>query len=247
MNPNRTTVNEGWFSQGFNALYPIVYAHRSVQAAQPEAEFALRHLNLPAKARVLDLACGTGRHMVHLARSVQTVIGLDYSVDLLKQTPEPANVVRADMRAIPFSECFDAVTSFFTSFGYFLSDAENAAVLHEVERILKSSGRFFVDYFNASHVERTLVPESVRTTDGYLIHERRWIDTALRRVNKVTEVERDGTLAGQWSESVRMYTEPEFRSLLTGAGLLVDSVFGDYDGLLLAEDSPRMIFVGHKR
>ena len=243
-------VAEDWYKRSFDALYPVIYAHRTVEAAAPEAAFAIDRLRLTREDRVLDLCCGNGRHMVHVLGRTPFVTGLDYSADLLAlaraQIGTEGCLVRADMRKIPLAASFDVVVNFFTSFGYFPSQEENAVVVREVARVLKPGGRVFIDYLNPAYVEHALVPESVRTQGEYTIEERRWIDAGERRVNKVTVASCGGERVGQWGESVRLYEEAEFRSLLEAGGLAVDAVFGNYEGQAVSENEPRMIVVGHK-
>jgi len=245
-----TSIGDDWYQRSFGAVYPVLYAHRSVEAAAPEAAFAAERLGLQSGDRVLDLCCGNGRHMVHLLRHTPRVVGLDYSLDLLslasEQLGDGAGLVRGDMRALPFGMVFDAVTNFFTSFGYFGAPEENLAVVREVARVLKPMGRFFIDYLNPAHVAATLVPETVREHEGYQITERRWIDGERRRVNKATVVSRDGRMVGRWGESVRLYEEAEFRALLREGGLEIERLFGDYDGAPPSDDRPRLIAVGHR-
>ncbi len=264
-------VPADWYTKTFDALYPVVYAHRSVEAAEPEARFAAEQVRPRPEDSVLDLCCGNGRHMVHLRKRAGRLVGLDYSADLLqiaaqnldveggesdpsdsadregsRQRPTPLRLVRADMRFIPFENAFDVVVNFFTSFGYFLSPEENRQVVEGVSAALKPGGRFFIDYVNRAHVERTLVPESTRNQGPYEIRERRWIDAATCRVNKKTHVTREGALVAETGESVRLYTQDEFRGLLAEGGLCMERVFGDYSGALFDETHPRMIVVGRK-
>lgn len=243
-------IKDDWYREGFNSLYPIVYGHRTVEAARPEVAFAIEYLKLGPEHRILDLGCGNGRHMTHLLGRTPNVVGLDYSADLLslaRQTLDTgAQLVRADMRAIPFSNSFDGVVNFFTSFGYFQSVRDNRQVVREIARALKPSGRFLIDYFNAPFVKAALVGESVRTFNGYTIYEHRWIDRRSRRVNKVTEVFEGATPAARWTESVRLYEEPQFRALLAAGGLIVEQIFGDFTGVPLSDRQPRMIVVGRK-
>lgn len=243
-------IEETWFRHAFGALYPVVYAHRSVAAAAPEARFAAQQLQIQPGQRVLDLCCGNGRHIVHLAALGAQITGLDYSPHLLAMARETlandARLVRGDMRAAPFNAVFDAVTNFFTSFGYFQDPAENAAVVQSVARALKPSGRFFIDYLNADHVRATLVPHSERTQDGLHITERRWIDAQRQRVNKLLEVRQDGRVVHQSSESVKLYTRGKFKALLTEHGLIVETLYGGYDGQPPAPEHPRLIAVGRR-
>lgn len=244
-------IPEDWYSQSFGALYPVIYAHRTVEAAGPEADFAGRCLNLQHGQRVLDLGCGNGRHLFHLSRLTGGAAGLDYSADLLKLAfgllGPRARLVRGDMRQLPFPTMFDVVTNFFTSFGYFKTTGEDLGVLREIARVLVGGGRFFIDYINPVFVNNTLVPQSDREYKGYTIRERRWIDRSRRRVNKMIEASLGDKAAGTWFESVRLYDEAELRALVEQAGLSVLTVYGDYDGSPLSDRLPRMIVVGEKR
>lgn len=248
-----------WHREGFGALYPVVYAHRTVAAAAPEAAFAHRCCNITPDCRVLDLCCGNGRHLAHLARQTPHAVGLDYSDALLALAGplvgssarlvrgHTARLVRGDMRALPFADhAFDVVTNFFTSFGYFLEEEQNVRAARELARVLAPGGRFFVDFMNADCVRATLVPESEREYNGYVIRERRWLDGPPERVNKATTVLRDGDVVGQWTESVRLYAPDEFTALLAECELAVTALFGDYDGGAVAPDRPRLIATGRK-
>jgi len=253
MNPDavdRPPIADDWYSSAFDALYPIIYAHRSVEAAAPECAFALEQLALPADAQVLDLCCGNGRHLAHLQRASARAMGLDYSLALLRLArvnagPE-ARLVHSDMRALPFPRCFDAVFNFFTSFGYFQRHEENMAVLEEITRCLRPGGRFFMDFLNAPHVVATLLPRSEREQDGYRIYEERWIDTAQQRVNKIMDVFRAGTRVSHSEESVRLYRHEELEQLFQRANLRILRTYGDYGGNALQEDSPRLIAIGER-
>jgi len=243
-------IEDSWYKRSFDSQYPLVYAHRTIEAAAREAAFAAVQLNLRRGEQLLDLCCGNGRHMVHLLRYACAVTGLDWSEALLSEARgilgSEAALVRGDMRDLPFENAFDAVTNFFTSFGYFMDDAENARVVEQAARAMKPGGRFFIDHVNAAFIRKTLVPESTREYNEYRIEERRWLDAARRRVNKVTKVWRNGEPAGEWGESVRLYEPEEFRAVLANANLFVDRVFGDYDGALMDVRRPRMIVTGHK-
>ena len=241
-------IRDDWHRASFGALYPVIYAHRTVEAAAPEARFAVERSRLAPGDRVLDLCCGNGRHMVHLLTATPHVIGLDYSPDLLglarRIVGAEAKLLRADMRAIPFVEAFDVVVNFFTSFGYFFSQDENAAVASGIARALKPGGRFFIDYINRAWTEERLEPESERRSGPYLVRERRWISD--NRVNKVATVREGDRVVQEFSESVRLYSLGELRALLGQCGLELEAVYGDYTGVPLDAFQPRMIAVGRK-
>lgn len=245
-------IDETWFASAFGAWYPVVYAHRTVSAAAPEAAFAARVLALHGESRLLDLCCGNGRHLVHLANITPHAAGLDYSPDLLNIAQEnlalsPARLLRGDMRALPFADgAFDTVTNFFTSFGYFSNAAEDRRTAQEMARVLQPGGRFLLDYLNETYVRHHLVPHSERIEGGYRILETRWIDPDTRRVNKQTEIMQEGKTLARLAESVRLYRLDELEALLTSTGLEINQFFGDYNGNPPAEDRPRLILAGYR-
>ncbi|MBM3290520.1 MAG: class I SAM-dependent methyltransferase, partial [Candidatus Hydrogenedentes bacterium] len=108
-------IDPEWYEHAFGDLYPVVYAHRSVEAAAPEAAFAAEALGLRSGEWLLDLCCGSGRHLAHLSGITPRAVGLDYSRALLRlgraQLGAAMRAVRGDMRAVPFVNAFDAVTS----------------------------------------------------------------------------------------------------------------------------------------
>lgn len=242
---------ETWYERTFDALYPIVYAHRTVEAAAPEAAFAMAKTALGPDDAVLDLCCGNGRHLVHVARQAGHAVGLDFSAYLLHEArlrlDGSATLVRGDMRALPFAARFDVLLNFFTSFGYFMEQDDNMRVLHQMAAVLKPGGRFFMDYLNPVMVRRTLVPKSERVQDGYHIQEDRWIDEARARVNKTTLVTRDGALLTRSTESVQLYDRNALCGLMADAGLEVAAVLGNYDDTPFGDSQPRMILVGVRR
>lgn len=244
-------VAQDWYAHSFGALYPILYAHRSPEEARQQAAFAAEQLRITAGDRLLDLCCGNGRHLGALARYTQRLVGIDYSPELLfiarAQLPPPARLVRGDMRSLPFENAFDALTNFFTSFGYFQAEAENAQVPVQMAQALRPGGRFFMDYVNPDHLKRTLVPHSERTAEGFHVTEDRWIDLDTRRVNKRTRIRRGQEPERVFGESVRLYSQNEITVLLENAGLEIDAMFGDHEGRPVAPEYARMIVVGHRK
>jgi demethylmenaquinone methyltransferase / 2-methoxy-6-polyprenyl-1,4-benzoquinol methylase len=98
-------------------------------------------LGLPAGARVLDLACGTGDLTSLAERSGYRVVGADLSAGMLAANGAPAPLVEADGSRLPFADrAFDGVIC-----GYALRNfTDLAATLREVARILRSGGRLAV-------------------------------------------------------------------------------------------------------
>lgn len=242
-----------WFERWFGEDYLLVYEHRDCAEAAAEAEAVIGILGLSEGELVLDLCCGPGRHAGPLVNHGCHVYGLDYSMHLLKLAcgiitgnSSYPRYIRGDARMLPFRDgAFDAVLNMFTSFGYF-DDAGNENLIRSIARILKPGGRFLIDYFNTPRVIDTINPRTVREKNGMTIREERTINTVTKRVEKtisLTTSSREET----FHESVRLYTEPEMRTLIEHAGLSVAAVYGASDRSPYNDTAERMIFHGEKR
>jgi SAM-dependent methyltransferase len=240
-----------WFKIAFGELYPLVYPHRDVAEA---ARAVARLAPLVASSRpVLDVGCGNGRYMSALCATGAVVYGVDLSEFLLGEAVKQSNlagrVVCGDMRALPFLDgAFGAAINMFTSFGYFESDAENAHVLAEIERVLAAGGVFVLDFLNAGLVRGAIKPHSCRAVKDAEVDETRELSGDGRMLTKRVRVRWPGREPVEYIERVRLYGREELRALVDGAGFDVAGEHGDYDlGGFDAVASPRLILVCRKR
>ncbi|HEX4441702.1 MAG TPA: class I SAM-dependent methyltransferase [Thermoanaerobaculia bacterium] len=235
---------ESWFGEEYLDLYP----HRDVESARREAAFALARLS-PHPTPLLDLCCGSGRHSLRFREAGIAPVALDYSAPLLelaRRRDPRIRIVRGDMRSLPFpNESFRSVVNFFTSFGYFLRETENLAVVAEIERVLRDDGVFLCDTVGREWALARLVPEESRKCGDKEYRIRRWWNAETSRFEKEIEVRREGSTE-TFRESVRAYTASELAGLLAGAGLSVQDAWGGFDGCPAGPESPRLIVMARK-
>ncbi|MCI0652477.1 MAG: class I SAM-dependent methyltransferase [Planctomycetes bacterium] len=246
-----------WYDTAFDAEYLLIYRHRDLECARGESSFAASVLALRSGERVLDLGCGAGRHLQGLAGRGLALAGIDRSAALLAcaraALPPAVALVRGDMRSLPFrGGALDSVLSFFTSFGYFATDAENALVLVEIARVLRDGGRFMLDLLDRDYVCARLVAQSVRREGEWTIRERRALSPDGTRVEKeitiAAEVCADAAAAARtFHESVRLYGKDEIEPALARAGLAIQETYGDFDAAPYRPGAtPRMILCGRR-
>ena len=236
-----------WYEAAFEARYLDVYAHRDDASARREVEGLLARGVAPSGARVLDLACGAGRHARALLEAGRDVVGLDLSADLLARALDAddarltGRLVRGDVRHLPFRRAaFDAVTMLFSSWGYF-DDGDNERVLAAIQRVLRPGGTLVLDLMNAARIRNTLVPESRDESEGRLLVQRRGLTQSGRRVVKHVELTEPDGSTRTWHEDVRLYDPEELAALLAHHELRLQRLEGDFDGSPFGESSPRMI------
>jgi SAM-dependent methyltransferase len=236
-----------WFEEWFGQDYLDIYQHRDETEAERAIELIATNLAGRQIDRVLDLACGAGRHTKVLRERWWTV-GLDLSMSLLRvarrESPD-GPYVRADMRELPFAEeSFDLVVNLFTSFGYFDDDSEHVRVLSCLSEAMRHGGTLVIDYLNASRVRRELVPYDERVENGITIEQKRTISPDGRFVEKTIALRERGK---EYIERVRLLSPPDLQRMLITAGFKVVRLFGDYGGADWTEDSPRTILFASRQ
>lgn len=233
-----------WFKDWFDEDYAALYAHRDEEEAERAVATLLRAAPDLACGPVLDLGCGTGRHLRVLRRTNPLALGMDLSAALLDlgRGELRGSLVRGDMRALPFRDRgLRGVCMWFTPFGYF-SDEANMAFVRELGRVIAPGGILLLDYLNAAHLKAHLVPEDVIERSGLRVHSLRTQDGD--RVVKRMRIERlDSGAVREVSESVRVYRPEELVALLAAAGFGVRGAFGDYGGGPHSDSAPRWIGV----
>jgi SAM-dependent methyltransferase len=221
-----------------------------------QVDFVVEKLELEPGARVLDVACGHGRHSVELARRGFRVTGVDLSprsIDLARETARKENLdvdfVLSDARELDFESEFDAAINLFTSaIGYFDDELENQRVVDRVARALRPGGSFLVDTINLLSLARgfrALHWEEYES--GMVMVERREFDFRRGR-NRAswTFIRPDGSRR-ELRHSLRVYAPHELIAMLEAAGLDVVGSWGSFDGAELSFDAWRLILHGVKR
>ncbi len=211
-------------------------------------------LALPHGSRVLDLACGQGRHAHLLAEAGFVVDGLDYSREMLKAakargTGKTLRYTRGDMRRLPlrWTRRFDGVVNLFTSFGFFDDPADDALVLRQVARVLKRGGVFVWQGGNRDGLtERFLRGDEWRTADGTVVRQERNFDPVSGLL----------TISSTWTRRraverrvhrIRLYTATHLAALAGDAGLELVEAFDSFASRPLRRASHEMLLVLRRR
>lgn len=239
-----------WFGEWFDSpYYHILYKHRDYEEAQQFLDNLVRYLHITPEHKVLDLACGKGRHSIYLNRKGFDVVGADLSEQNIAHARQYENerlhFLIHDMRHVLAENEFDFILNMFTSFGYFDSDEENKEAVVAAAKALKRGGRLVIDFLNPYAVIHNLVPCEEKHIEG--------IDFKITRnlsndgyIEKDIEF-RDNGHQYQYQERVKAIRRIEFLDYFRRADLKLVDVFGDYDlNPYDKEKSDRMIFVAEK-
>jgi SAM-dependent methyltransferase len=229
MSDTTNCKSENWYASWFDTpYYHILYKDRNYREAQIFMDNLTHYLNLPEKAKVLDLACGKGRHSIYLNQLGYDVIGADLSENSITEANKNANetlhFVVHDKRE-PFEEKFDAIFNLFTSFGYFEDEEDDIKTLLAIKDSLSEYGFAVIDFMNAQQVIDNLIPEETKEVDDITFHIKRYVLNGF--IIKEIDFEDKGC-AYHFTEKVRAYTLEDFQRMMTEAGIYLLDTFGDY-------------------
>jgi SAM-dependent methyltransferase len=234
-----------WFVDWFDSkYYHTLYKSRDEEEAKDALDNLLRALSLPTGSRILDLACGKGRHSRYLAAQGFDVTGLDISsasITFARQFEhEQLHFYQHDMR-LPFRHnYYDATMNMFTSFGYFDSDADHLRTLQVIAKGLKKGGLLLIDFFNSQWVRDNIVSRDHKVIDGISFFLEKSITGGY--VYKKVSFEAEGK-SFEFKERVRLFDLSDFEAMFRQSGLVLMQHYGDYDLSPFDATSKRLILV----
>lgn len=240
-----------WYEDWFNSpFYHKLYFERDETEAGLFLQRLVAHLQPPPGSRMLDVACGKGRHSKQLAGTGFVVTGIDISADSIAKAKEAEtdglHFFVHDMRLPFWINYFDYAFNFFTSFGYFRTRREHDAAIRTIGGSLKKEGIVLIDYLNTHYAESHLVQTDNKTIGETNYAILRWHD-AHHFYKRITVTDPTLSQPMSYTEKVAKFSLGDFNDMLSYQRLQVTEVFGNYE--LQAYDvhkTPRLIVVAKK-
>lgn len=225
-------------------LYDLFYGDKPYTEEAAFVVACLARHGVEAGGRLLDLACGTGRHAVALARAGFEVAGVDRSEDMLARARARAaaagvalDLRRADMsRPALAAATFDAATCLFDSLGYTVTNDALRRTLAAVYSALRPGGVAIFEVWHAAAMLRHHDPVRVRrwqTEEGEVV---RISETALDCARQVATVDftvyelgfEGGARSHRERHENRYFLARELDGWLEGAGFEARACYGGY-------------------
>lgn len=241
-----------WFREWFDSpYYHKLYFERNEKEATAFIDRLIALLQPPTGSRMLDIACGRGRHARILAGYGYETTGIDLAPASIAYAQQFSNdhldFYVHDMRHILCTNCFEYAFNFFTSFGYFQTQREHDNAIRMVNLALKNDGTFVLDYLNTRYAEDHLVHQSEKIIDGTTYSLTKWSDTThfYKKIHIEDEL-LDAPLV--FIEKVAKFSLDDFDKMLTRGGMQIMQVYGSY--ALETYDnrqSPRILMIAKKK
>ncbi len=243
---------KAWYKDWFNSpYYHLLYNNRDEDEALAFLERLIIYLQPKPNTKMLDVACGKGRHSKALAEMGFDVTGIDLSQSSIEDAKldesENLHFYQHDMRLPFWINYYDIAFNFFTSFGYFRTDREHNNAIRTIAQSLHKDGLFVIDYLNVHYAEAKLQKSVAKQFDDVTFHVSKWHDEQhFFKQIQVTEAANTSP-KHLYTERVAKFTLGDFTDMLAYQNMQVQQVFGDYQlGNYDINKSPRMIIVAKK-
>lgn len=218
-----------WYASWFNTpFYHILYKDRDYAEAENFMYNLTNYLNIPENGKILDLACGKGRHAVYLNKIGFNVTGVDLSKNSIAHAKQfENNTLRFNVHDMckPYRKQFDAVFNLFTSFGYFENEVDNLNTIKAIKANLNNTGFGVIDFLNSDYVIDNLIEENTKTVQGIDFKQKRRVENGyiIKNISFTAEGK-----DFKFQERVRALTLADFEMLFEKSGVHLLDVFGDY-------------------
>jgi ubiquinone/menaquinone biosynthesis C-methylase UbiE len=150
-------------------LYDLFYEKKPYRQEAAFVHTLLQKYQQIETKNILELACGTGNHSLHLAKYNYSILATDNNKSMLRiaqrKLSSLSNVKVKYMDMLNFSKFkkpFDAVLCLFDSIGYVKSNENITNVLTNVNKYLKKKGLFIFEFWNAGAMLRSYEPFRVK-------------------------------------------------------------------------------------
>lgn len=227
-------VPQDWYRSAFPASHTL--ARPWAEQTEGEIDRVVAILRPPEGARVLDLACGTGRHSIELARRGFSVVGVDIASDLLEvasrdagEASVDASFLEADLRGLEFDEEFDMVLNLNDgAIGYFETEEENHRTFEVIAASLRAGGGNLLQLPNVLYAE-THLPQKTWISGGGMVEliDHRWEPRTRYLEGSTTPI-----LVGEVFEGVspipfrqRLYSVEELAEIYRSVGMELEGAY----------------------
>lgn len=244
-------MEKSWFKDWFNSpYYHQLYFNRDKTEAAAFIDKLIEYLQPPAGSRMLDVACGKGRHSLQLAGKGFDVTGIDLSFDSINEALQYENehlhFLQHDMRLPFWIRYFDYAFNFFTSFGYFRTQREHDNAIHSITTSLKPAGIFVMDYLNVHYSEDHTIHQTEKEIDGVNYIITKWFDET-HFYKKIVVEDEALSMPIEYTEKVAKFSLGDFTEMFAYQGLQIQEVFGNYNfDSYDIKTSPRLLMIAKK-
>lgn len=229
-----------------------------VEDTKQQVDFLIDRLELNGTERILDLACGFGRHALEFARRGYDVTGVDITPAYVEYAKEQAcreqlnaSFLCKDIRELEYDNEYDVVLNMADgAIGYLENDEENKRIFAVAARALRKGGRHFMDIMNGGYAESHF---PCRLWDagekGLTLSVFEWLEEQKTLLYGQADYPYGQVLSKPEIEEgnpIRLYTLEEVMKLAAELGLYMQSSYADYSGSPSSDNAIQLLILLRK-
>ncbi len=251
------------FSESYAEIYDLLHAEKPYAEETDFVLALLKQKNQHALGSVLDLACGTGGHVIEFLKRGLYVHGNDLSAEMIAQAQrrlaefdsDKFSLTTQPMQTVSAKSATDLAVALYTAIGYLVSPDQLDQFFRNLHRLLRPGGLVFADVWNGQKMA-----QHFSTCREKLAENERW---QVRRASLVSHVPLRNALSVQFhfdvldkrqvtrssfeeAHEVRYFTVAEIETLLLAHGFrpLHFAPFGETSSI---EDCWNFCFLAERR
>ena len=228
-----------WFISDY---YHILYKNRDKKEAEFFINNLIKKLKIKKKSKILDLACGVGRHSFYLNKKGMNVIGIDNSENNIKKAKKFENKFlkfKKKEMTEDYGQEFDFIFNLFTSFGY-INEKHNLNTFKSINNSLINHGILVIDYLNVFKLKEELVEKETKKIGNIIFNiKRSFKDNFIVKKIKI----KDNNEIFYFEERVMELTKNDFQDYLKKFNFEILDVYGNYNLEKYHKNSERLIMI----
>ena len=222
--------NVNWFEEWFDSnYYHLLYKNRDCIEAEHFINNILNYLAPKKNAKILDVACGKGRHAIFLNKQGFSVDAFDLSKNSILEAKKCETATLKfyvnDIREPLKTNFYHFAFNIFTSFGYFVDEKDNQKSMDAIANSLTKNGVLIIDFFNANYTLSNLKTTETKTIEHITFNITKEIENNF--IIKHIQFN-DKKIDFHFTEKVQLLHLSDFKNYLANAGLVIEAIFGDY-------------------
>lgn len=223
-----------------------------------QADFIVDKLKLKGDEKILDLACGIGRHSLALARRGFCVTGIDIMPDYIayaskaaKKENLNAHFICSDIRDVCFENEFDVVISMADgAVGYLENEEENMKIFEVIAKALKPSGKHFMDIMNRRFAETHFPCKLWESGEKCLtLSEFEWESETKTLIYGQTDFKYGEILSKPnvtEGNPIRLYSADEIEEIFANLKMTVRETYSDFNAALSSDNKIQLMVYSEK-